>query len=213
MLKSDGLRPKIFLIGFNKCGTKTFHHVFRSNGYRSVHCRTRLAKLFRGKTIAQTMADNLAAQKPILDGVDKYDIYGDLIHLTRTRLIEANSYFKELDQQYPGSYFIFNDRPVEHWIASRLKHEAGPYGSLIDRYMAATGLTRDQSIVRWRSGYEEHKALVADYFRGNPRFLIFNIEADDPACLNDFLKGNYVLDTSRWPQKGSSSRRESGKLR
>ena len=31
---------KLFFIGFNKCGTKTFHNFFQRNGYLSVHGRT-----------------------------------------------------------------------------------------------------------------------------------------------------------------------------
>lgn len=212
MSKSDQSRPKIFLIGFNKCGTKTFHHVFQKNGYRSVHCRTIWAKLTGGKTIAERMADNLSAGKPVLSGIEGFDIYGDLIHLTKTRLIEANAFFKEIDAQNPGSYFIFNDRPVEHWIASRLKHEAGPYGSLLDRYMAVMKMTKEQAVAHWRETYDTQKANVLEYFGDNPRFMIFNIEEDDPARLNTFLAGSYALDVSHWQQKGSSEKRAAGQL-
>ena len=36
----DWLRPKpgrIFLIGHNKCGTRSFHKLLRKNGYSSIH--------------------------------------------------------------------------------------------------------------------------------------------------------------------------------
>ena len=31
--------PRIFLIGFNKCGTTSFHDYFKANGIASVHWR------------------------------------------------------------------------------------------------------------------------------------------------------------------------------
>ena len=34
---SDRNPLRIFLIGFNKCGTTSFHDYFKANGIRSVH--------------------------------------------------------------------------------------------------------------------------------------------------------------------------------
>ena len=55
----DWLRPKpgrIFLIGHNKCGTRSFHKLLCKNGYSSIHYdKGRLARLIQA---------NLTLSKP-----------------------------------------------------------------------------------------------------------------------------------------------------
>jgi hypothetical protein len=52
--------------------------------------------------------------------------------------------------------------------------------------------------------YAAHKAAVCDYFAGNPRFMVFDIESDPPAKLAGLLAGDFRLDLSKWKHRGRS---------
>ncbi len=205
-----GLRsgqPKLFFIGFNKTGTKTLHNFFRDNGYLSVHSSSYMAQRLGLPPIAKLIQQNHDRGLPLLTGLDHYDVYSDMIHLTESELIEANGMFREFDAQNPGAYFVFNDRPVEKWIRSRLSHEGGPRGSFVGRYAKAEGLSVDETPERWRDHYARHKAEVLEYFAGNPRFMVFNIETDDPALLARLLAKDFALDPWKWSHHGSAAMR------
>jgi hypothetical protein len=63
----DWLRPKPgrnFLIGHNKCGTRSFHKLLRKNGYSSIHYDSGL--------LARRIQANLTFSMPLLDGVNGY---------------------------------------------------------------------------------------------------------------------------------------------
>jgi hypothetical protein len=46
-----------------------------------------------------------------------------------------------------------------------------------------------------------------DYFAGNPRFMVFDIESGDPAELARFLAGGFRLDPGKWSHHGSAAMR------
>jgi hypothetical protein len=205
-----GLRssqPKLFFIGFNKTGTKTLHIFFRDNGYMSIHSSSYMAQRLKLPPIAKLMKQNQLRGLPLLAGFDHYDVYSDMIALTDSELIEANGMFRELDEQNPRAYFVFNDRPVEKWIRSRLSHEGGPRGSFVGRYAKAFGISEAEAPECWRAHYEDHKAEVLDYFGGKPRFMVFDIEMGDPKELARFLAPAFKLDEGRWSHHGSAAKR------
>lgn len=204
-LRSD--HPKLFFIGFNKTGTKTLHSFFRDNGYLSVHSSSYMAQRLGLPPIARLMQQNQQKGLPLLTGLDHYDVYSDMIYLTETELFEANGLFRELDAENPGAYFVFNDRPVEKWIRSRLSHEGGPRGSFVGRYAKAFGISEAEAPERWRAHYQRHKADVLDYFAGKPRFMLFDIETGDPAELVRFLAPAFRLDAGKWAHHGSAAAR------
>lgn len=195
-------RPKVFFIGYNKTGTKSLTRLFLDSGYLPAHSMTYMAKRKGEPPFAKRMKQNLEAGRPLLEGVDHHDAYMDMISLTHEELIEANQWFRELDAQYPGAYFIFNDRPVEKWVRSRLKHEGGPRGSFVKRYASAMKIPEAEVPDDWRRTYAEHKAAVEKYFAANPRFMRFEIETGDPQQLCDFLARDYRLDPRMWGHYG-----------
>lgn len=199
-------RPKVFFIGFNKCGTKTVHHFFQANGYLSLHCVAWLAEEMRWPNLAKRMDTNVRAMRPILEGLTHYDVFSDMTHITDAEMIEGNSYFRELACEYPDAFFVFNDRPVENWVRSRMDHE-GTQGSFVRQYCSATGVSSSDVPAHWRTLYSEHKAAVLRHFQGNLRFMIFDIENDDPDALISFLAPYYKLDASRWKHRGSTEER------
>jgi hypothetical protein len=204
--------PKLFFIGFNKCGTKTLHHFFRRNGYLCIHSRSWWAKHTHGLTAAQMMKDNQLANRPILAGLSRYEVFSDLNFVTDSEIIEANSYFREMHQDHPDAYFVFNDRPVKNWIRSRLSHEGGKHGSFVKKFENALKLSRDEVIAFWEKDYERHKKDVVEYFQNHPRFMIYNIETDKPDRLLAFLSNDFNLNASMWEHRGSSQERLSRQL-
>jgi len=200
-------QPKLFFIGFNKTGTKTLHSFLCDNGYLAVHSSSYFARRLGLPPIAKLMKANHAAGRPLLSGLDHYDAYSDMVYLSDTEVIEANGWFRELHAQHPDAYFVFNDRPVEKWVRSRLSHEGGPRGSFVKRYASALGMEESAVPELWREQYAKHKAEVIAYFQGKPRFMVFDIESGRPADLARFLSPGFRLDPRHWSHHGSAAQR------
>jgi hypothetical protein len=198
-------RPRVFFIGFNKCGTRSLHDFFHDNGYLSLHGISLIASLRKRRCIARQMQYNEANGRAILDKLEHYDVFSDMTYLDRERFIEGNSYFRQLARAFPDAYFILNDRSVDRWVRSRLFHEDNRRGSFLERYSAATGIPRSDVPAQWKSCYQTHKHEVLDYFGGHPRFMVFDIESDEPEKLSRFVDPHYRLDTALWKQRGSTA--------
>ena len=56
-------RPKVFQIGFNKCGTTSLHQFFQRSGLRSVH--------WDGGYLAPRMEDNIRAGRRAIAGYEE----------------------------------------------------------------------------------------------------------------------------------------------
>ena len=129
--------PRIFQIGFNRCGTTTLIRFFQANNLKCLHWG-------RGSIAAGIEAARLEG-KPLLSYVDGYFAYGDMefveVESESKKLLKKKPFrrlyknlpkdnltpiyafenFRELDKQYPGSKFILNTRNVEDWINSRIR--------------------------------------------------------------------------------------------
>ena len=210
--------PRIFQIGFNRCGTTSFHLFFEQNGLRSIHWG-------RG-SVAAGIEASMIEGKPLLHYVDGFQVYCDMEfmredhagkHITRrpfrklyealgedkiSRPVYAYTYFEELDKQYPGSRFILNTRKVEGWIRSRRRfldigynfcsHGDGVHG------------TQDELEGCWRDHWRDHVSSVRGYFSDKPGSLLeYDIHSDDPSQISDFLP-ELGLDPSKWGRHNSS---------
>ena len=193
--------PKVFIIGPNKCGTSSLHHLFKKSGMKSVHHNYR-----KGRFIAQKIITNASLKRPLLHQIEEFDAYGDMNFANNRMAIEANIFFKELDKQYPGSKFILNTRPVENWILSRSKHKSR-FGSYLGRYKEIFE-TEDDGVVfeAWQSWFQDQFTDITNYFRDRDNFLIFDIENDDPAKIAEFLKPEFSIDVTAWEQKNKTRR-------
>jgi hypothetical protein len=96
--------------------------------------------------------------------------------------ITVSSRFKELDQMFPGSLFIYTERMTEEWLPSVLRHyeTAGrAVARLIDsRRMFVQeaeirlyGTTRPSG-VDFTTAYHAHHENVLNYFRSRPDALL-----------------------------------------
>lgn len=86
---------KIFVIGFNKTATTTFHNLFLKIGLTSYH-----------STDWESEIKNIQC---FSDGDD---------HMNPKHPLN----FKNLEKQYPEALFILNVRELESWLLSRAKH-------------------------------------------------------------------------------------------
>ena len=213
-------RPRIFQVGFHRCGTSSLAHFFRANGLRTAHWE-------RG-VIAASMELAWQDNEPLLSYVDDYDVYTDMectmpaidrfpnlseeiygIDLPeRLRLIRDNETiyafkrFKLLDAQYPGSKFILNTRDVDHWVRSRLRFMRGEYRACAhgqDAHRHEAGL-----VECWKADWERHLFEVRAHFFARPGNLLeFDIERDDPEKLVRFFP-DLKLDVAHWTHQNAS---------
>ena len=207
-----GVSPRIFQIGFNRCGTTTIHHFFEDNGLRSIHWA-------RGSIAAGIEAARIEG-KPLLHYVDGYQVYCDMEFMREdhaegytsrrpfTKLYEnlgeariekpiyAFEYFRELDQQYPGSRFILNTRDIDKWIMSRMNFLHLGYFFCMHGDNFHDSQTELEKC--WKNHWHTHLESVREYFSGRPEALLeFDIEKDDLNKIISFFS-NCDLDSSKW---------------
>ena len=185
MMVFDWLRPKpgrIFLIGHNKCGTRSFHKLLRKNGYSSIH--------YDKGRLARRIKANFTFSRPLLDGVDGYCGYTDMELCGE---FYAYRLFPLLDLQYPGSTFIYNKREVSRWVDSRMNHGKGKYAlKYLDRMRQAfedSSLTLEDLSEHWEDAWQRHEQDLKRYFARRSNFFAFNISVpSEQAALCRFLR-------------------------
>ena len=200
----------IFLIGFNKCGTTSFHDYFKANGISSVH--------WRANTLALTMQKNRSQSQPLLKGLDRWIAYTDMICIPgspwgqsnseHAPVIEGGRYFRELHRDYPDALFILNTRDPIQWIRSRLKHDGGQFAKAYRKTLAAEGIqTRRQLKRRWLEDWYQHHAEVMAYFKehGQKQFLFFHISETPVKQLNRFLDPYFSIEQRNFPHHHKSA--------
>lgn len=204
-LKHQDGKPRIFLVGFNKCGTTSFHDFFKANGIASVH--------WRANRLAMTMhRHRLSGHRPLLDGMEQWTAYTDLICLPGSPwgrsnsdgepVIEACTYFRELHRDYPDALFILNTRDPFDWIRSRLRHDQGRFAHAYMMALAEEGIHTEQQLCRrWLRDWHSHHSAVLDYFEQEApaQFLIFHLEHSEQAELMRFLAPHFTLTTRELP--------------
>ncbi len=148
-------RPKIFGIGLSKTGTTSLAHALEILGYRT--------KDYPG--LSRYRAGDLSSVD--LAVVDAYDA------LTDTPI---PSFYRELDQRYPGAKFILTIRAPEGWLKSCKKQfneklAAKQNEAHNQLFLDLYGCTAfDEQ--RFRDGYDRFVHGVLDYFRDRPGDLL-----------------------------------------
>ena len=188
---------KIFVIGFNKCGTRSLHMLFRKSGIRSAHW----GGSDPSRNFAVIMARNLDLKLDILHGLATYTAFSDLSFHSSESVIEACRLFKHMHNQHPASYFIYNTRPVEHWVRSRLKH-----GDISRRAASAYGCHIDDLPKKWACEFEAHRDDVLSFFLDKPQKLcVLDIEHGDIAEVIRFLRPHFRIAEPYWEHRGKST--------
>ena len=209
---TESTRPRIFVIGFNKCGTTSFHEYFQANGIPSVH--------WRGNTLALALHENLAAGRPPLQGKEDWTAYMDMICIPgspwgrsnsdQAPLIEGCRHFRELHQAYPDALFILNTRGPADWVRSRLEHDEGRFATAYLQAMAAEGIrTRRELERRWLQDWHQHHAEAMAYFEASApaQLLVFHIDETPVERLNEFLEPHFPITHRAFPHRHQSAYR------
>jgi fructose-1,6-bisphosphatase/inositol monophosphatase family enzyme len=147
--------PKIFGIGLSKTGTTSLARALEMLGYR--------VKDYPG--IDRYRPGDVTSVD--LDVVDAHDA------LTDTPI---PSFYRELDQKYPGSKFILTVRERAGWLKSCKKQFTEPHAARQNDAHKQLFMDLYGTVVfdeeKFRAGYDRFVAGVMDYFKDRPQDLL-----------------------------------------
>ncbi len=194
-------RPKIFCVGPNKAGTKALHDFFLRNGIRSISMGGPRAS----RNLAQSFLRNLSAARPILEGFEEAEAFSDISWIDRRLHIDVSAFVDALIREHPEAYYIYNTRPLEPWIASRLSHFGGKF---LKDFVRCYGVSEQRAEEMWREYFAAHRAKVEAAVSGiGGRLLVFDIASDDPRRIAEFLAPHYTVTHLELAQVNVASRR------
>jgi hypothetical protein len=208
-------RQRVFIVGHNKTGTRSIHQFLSRNRFRGVH--------WDNGRLAESMARNLTRGRPLLESYDRYVVFSDMESVAwgdygprptgpvapPGRLIYAYRWFRLVDRQEPGSLFIYNTRPLDDWLGSRLAHEEGRYAEACRAALAwrsrDPGFSLDDLRAHWSDEFHAHARLLREYFGDSPRLLEIDItSADAGERLAEFLERHgHVIRSRSMPHLGA----------
>lgn len=180
-------QPKVFQIGFNRCGTRFLHQFLEQLGYRVV-------RWDRGR-LATTMMENFKNGRRLLHGYDdRFNAFTDMEDYT-SNVYAHMIFYRMLDEQYPGSRFILNTRSMDVWLNKRMESKEYVQESMAyHRFHTIHDITN-----KWREDWIRHHEQVLAYF-GEERIgrdlLVYDVDHDNPQRLFVFLSCHeHVHDT------------------
>jgi len=183
---------RIFIIGFNRTGTRSLDNFFSKNGLTTIHWD-------QGR-IARKIKKNHDRDIPILKDYPDTLVFSDMEDYKRLNYAHV-TYFKDLYHQYPDSKFILNTRDIENWINSRNNHLKGWY---VKELCKLIGTDKDGLNIRWRNDYYSHHKEVSDFFKDKPnKLVIFDIETDNIQKIINFIS-EYNLDKKLYEHIGKT---------
>ena len=167
---------RIFIIGFNRTGTKSLDKFFSKNGLSTKHWD-------QGR-IARKIKHNFLDGKPLLKDYNDCLVFSDMEDYKRLNYAHID-YFKELYNQYPDSKFILNIRNINNWIESRNNHLKGWY---VIELCKIIGCNKNELNKRWKKEFIEHIKNVKDFFKDKKdKLLVFDIEKDNIEKVIQFI--------------------------
>lgn len=182
---------KVFQIGFNKCGTRSLHHLFESAGYKAVHWE-------RGAIARNIRRSKRLGETPLAPWPDVV-LFSDMELLQPEKFghFEGAKQFAYLHQCFPDAKFILNSRDVEDWLFSRLDHAGGTYARAFRKHY---GLSSTRALFdHWRKEWADHFSAVRSYFAHYPGKLIeFDIKDDPIDRLKEFFAPELDLSRGEW---------------
>ncbi len=163
----------------------------------------------QGQNLAHLMMTNIAMGRKPLSGFGAVRAFTDIAFVNSRVMLDGARLFRDLHAAYPDAYFLLNTRNRDDWIASRASHSKGGY---LARCCKANGQTVDEVKQGWVHMYDVHHIEVEAYFDGNPRFLRFDIDQDDPQRVVDWLSPDFDVNIAHWGHynRGASQRARTG---
>jgi hypothetical protein len=190
--------PYIFVIGFNKTGTTSIHNLFKDNGIPSIHWdQGRLAKM--------SLINVLKGDRVFCGYDDEFKVFSDIFFRTDKFIWEGNLLFRQMDNDYPGSFFIYNTRNIDDWIKSRIKHSSLLFGMTIIELEQK--INKSHSIIEivdfWKKTRLRFEYDVKNYFK-NSKFFI-EIDIDDPNFVDKISQFTGIkLNPTFWKKYNKS---------
>ena len=179
---------RVFFIGYHKVATTALHNLFRGGGYVSAHN-------LGGRLAKQIEKSIRVGKKSVITDVDGYTVYSDMHFSKDDTWIDANEYYKEIYEEFPNAFYILNTRDTNAWVRSRANHRKGKF---IERAEKFHNLPRDIIYNLWSDRKDTVEAEMKQYFIGNPRFLVFDVNNDDIDKLVKHVSPEYKLNASDW---------------
>lgn len=186
---------KIFEIGFNKCATRAVCYLFKSAGIRLKH--------WEGGELALNLERAIKENSTPFENYGDITYFSDIIYSSNTKLFEGYKDFKFLDEKFKDAKFVYNIRPIESWIKSRIKHGNG---FELNVYKKSLGLDTDEEVIEfWRNDWVTHKKNVVNYFESVgklDKLLFIDITSPNFREISDFLGSE--VDPEAWQVVGKS---------
>ncbi|WP_293612072.1 sulfotransferase [Ponticaulis sp.] len=195
---------KIFFIGFNKCGTTSFHRLLSKSGIKSAHWRFKKHSLVsdRPNRLLSSEYRYLALEMDCAQTTNDlhefckaFTAFSDIFYFSETVQLEKILDFEAMHEAFPKSYFILNDRNEDNWIKSRLNHRGG---DLIRRAMAFSRKSEREVVDQWRETRQVHYQNVRSFFAEKKQFLHFDIERDHITKFCKFVSPHFDIDEASW---------------
>ena len=142
---------KVFCIGFNKCGTHSFHQFFKKYGFISKHDST-----------FWWYCRDVKQMENIDCFTDGYERYNDTPTFPDLDFLESN---------FDDCKFILQTRNLKDWLASR--YFQGSYNYL--NGFKNKKKIDDEVIKRWITDRNYWYRKVYDYFKNKKNLLVINL--------------------------------------
>ena len=166
--------------------------MLQRSGLRSAHYKTAPD----APPIGAVFLANQTAGRPLLTGIEGFDVYADLGLNAGQVVFEGAHLFRQLHAEHPDAYFLLNTRPVDDWVASRMRFREGALATHCARIL---GCGTDALPDLWREMFGRHHADVREHFScDSGKLLEFDITSDSPDAIKDFLSPIYQIDTAHW---------------
>jgi len=125
--EEDDKQPKIFFIGFHKCGTTSFHAFMDSHGYDCVHDTwTACQQLGLGKNSWSYDGGRFSGdgrRQDVADVIERHHLSQFKSFIRAHQVFSDNPWpilFRLVDRSFPGSKFVFATRDTDAWIQSQV---------------------------------------------------------------------------------------------
>jgi len=168
------MQGKIIAVGFQKTGLTSLY--------------TALEILGKKVTTGRQSYKTFIKPKAIVEMLEKKD-HGRLFsYLTQYDAVTDNPWnilFEELDQNFPGSKFIFTYRNEAAWLSSAKRYFRHRPDTAIRRWVYKVASCKDITDEIYLERYRAHNTAVLRYFEGRSDFLkldVFSGEGWDKLC-------------------------------
>ena len=199
---------RIYVLGFNRCGTRSLTTAFKQAGIGCVHWDRNQLMLAILSDLRRHGRINLSNHYP------GSNAFLDLIHVPQHGeggdhiLAEGTLLHRQLIDSDPEAYFILNTRSVESWLASRCRHLNGNFLKVYRRHLSSVhnrSFSVDDVLLEWRRMWHQAHAEILSRFQNEPqlRSLVFDIETTPYDALKQFLAEDYTLVGDALPRSGN----------